>query len=178
MVIIVVILAAALVGAVGFIAWDKLAKNNTDTDTTAGTSQSATGEETIKETNEAPEPVLSLGEWDVEVPLKENSTKFILTYRTYTTDDGRGGSLYDVTSSDSTCNDVASHGGLARYDANHEGPLGIWRDSGAGVTIGDYTYVYSGPQAACSDDEAVMAQVQKQRDEFKELAQGIRRAGE
>ena len=164
MAVVVVVLVVALLAALGFIAWQnfvvKPKEATKDTTTVSQSTQELNSSNSVTQSPAEAAPVLSLNEWGVEIPLKADSTKYTLKYRTFD-----GGDIYDVTTA--SCSGMeASHGGIVRKSTGNE-----WS-----TQLGEYYYSLMSPQATCSDDPAVIDKVTNEMNELKELIKGIREA--
>lgn len=164
-VVIVIILVVLLAGSLGFIFWQNfINKPATPTKTDAITTKESTKEKTATDTNEG---FTVLTDWSVR--FKSNSQKYTLTKKS--TDDNI--EYYYVSSNEvkALCgdNEAASAyiGVITRYSPDTI--LGGMYDNMTAseafanatdkVVTSKYLYVLTGPQSACTDDNAAMSQV-------------------
>lgn len=167
MLVLVIILAIALLGAVGFIAWQNFGSSKVTTTEDNTTLQDKEQEKTTKPT----EKVLTFSEWGVEMPLVDGMDRLTVTRP----DDDSGGDGYEISVAESFLFDdpdrvgTQTVGWIGRYNATDDAGRyepGITMkqavEQGAishAAVVGDYVYIYSARQATvyAGDTDAEIA---------------------
>lgn len=165
------LLSLGIVGVVCFTAWfvvASTAKANEALDASDASSNQIIIKPRDDSATDDEQTYLTIKEWGVRVPLSDTSKNAEYKYR-------NNYAYIDVTGlKNGECSDEGATGVILRFkkaDINPDTEKTYLSSLPDAPQVGQYYYAYTGPQAACSDDDAVQAAVTAVR---KDLVSQIR----
>ena len=167
-IVIIILLVVAVIGLLGFVFWQNFISKEP-----AVESNNASTTDVVNDESElVTAPKLAITQWDIGGDYSDNSVQ--LTYEIETRFDGNILSFSEARLADAEgCDEPTAAGYVVRQTADEEATQG---STGNGLTakeaydryaagepsefapiakVGDYYYLMTGPQAVCSEDQAI-----------------------
>lgn len=157
-----IIIILSMLGGTGYYVWHSKQAADKTLNTASKTAQSTPS---ATKATVPKQSFLTIKEWGVKIPLSSSLANLKYAVQTYSD----GGQSIDFTFpdlSDTSCNLPDSVGGMIRFTVTDINPLSgdkMTQDYPTAKQIGTYYYAPALPQAECTEDSTVQAEVSNAR---------------